>query len=183
MEIKVAEAKKIVPDNWIRVNGTKTFYRYRSLRIQSKVEELERNTELLDIAATAAFDEYVAQVAVHNEAFREVLGNVATADCLFSLALAAFSNGYCRPIIVEEEGRMEVVAARHPMIEAILPDTYVPNDIDLGGKNTTRQMILTGNNMGGKSSYSRSIALIALLAQVSPSSLILLPSSIIFDLN
>lgn len=59
------------------------------------------------------------------------------------------------------------IAARHPMIEAILPDSYVPNDINLGGTATTRQMILTGNNMGGKSSYSRSIALIALMAQVS----------------
>lgn len=109
MEIKISEAKKVVPDTWIRVNGTKACYRYRSPKIQSKVAELERNTELLDVAAATAFSEFISKVAVHNESFRQVLSNVAVADCLFSLALAAFSHTYCRPAIVEEDGRIEVI--------------------------------------------------------------------------
>lgn len=56
---------------------------------------------------------------------------------------------------------------RHPIIEVMSPQPFVPNSVQLGAGGM-KQMILTGLNMGGKSSFSRSVALIALMAQVSP---------------
>jgi len=60
---------------------------------------------------------------------------------------------------------MVVADGRHPVVERFTADAFVPNDIDLNG--TTRQLVvLTGPNMGGKSTYLRQTALIPLLAQV-----------------
>lgn len=120
VEIRIAEAKKIVPDNWLKVNGTKSAYRYRSPGVSRLVEKLECCQETLAASATSAFMSYLANVASSMEAFRKVIANVAVVDCLFSLALAALSNNYCRPVIVAEVGKMEVVGARHPMVRSLM---------------------------------------------------------------
>ncbi|GAA5863812.1 hypothetical protein JCM1840_005775 [Sporobolomyces johnsonii] len=164
-EVKVAEAKKIVPADWIRINGTKAFYRYRSPSLQKKIQELEQANERVAAAAAAAFLAFLQEVASHYELFRAVITSLATADCLFSLATVALSSNYVRPTIVTEPGKLEIVDGRHPIIEAVSSEPFVPNSVEFGsGKR--HQMILTGLNMGGKSSLSKSIALIALMAQI-----------------
>ena len=56
--------------------------------------------------------------------------NLAVLDCLFSLAAVALLPGYTKPEFVDTGG-IELVAARHPMVEQILVDAFVPNDIQL----------------------------------------------------
>ena len=67
--------------------------------------------------------------------------------------------------------------ARHPMVEAVLKSPFVPNDIELHGErdqseheqygqNGPRCIVLTGPNMGGKSSYIRMVAVLAIMAQI-----------------
>jgi DNA mismatch repair protein MSH3 len=56
--------------------------------------------------------------------------NLAVLDCLLSLAAVALLPGYTKPEFVDDGG-IEVIAARHPMVEQILVDSYVPNDIQL----------------------------------------------------
>jgi DNA mismatch repair protein MSH3 len=56
--------------------------------------------------------------------------NLAILDCLLSLAAVALLPGYTKPEFVDDGG-IEVVGARHPMVEQILVDSYVPNDIQL----------------------------------------------------
>jgi DNA mismatch repair protein MSH3 len=56
--------------------------------------------------------------------------HLATLDCLLSLAAVAALPGYTKPEFINSGG-IEVVAARHPMVEQILVDSYVPNDINL----------------------------------------------------
>ncbi|GAA5919780.1 hypothetical protein JCM1841_005854 [Sporobolomyces salmonicolor] len=164
-EVKVAEAKKIVPTDWIRINGTKAFYRYRSPTLQKKIQELEQANERVAAAAAAAYLALLQEVASHYELFRTVITSLATADCLFSLAAVALSSNYVRPTIVTDAGKLEVLDGRHPIIEAVSSEAFVPNSVEFGsGKR--HQMILTGLNMGGKSSLSKSIALIALMAQI-----------------
>lgn len=157
--------KNSVPDNWLRVNATKTVQRFRSLGVQKQLAELEQCRELLAAEADKAFKEYLKRVAEHYEAFRAVISQIAIADCLFSLAIVATLPNYCRPDFVAEAGTLTIVGGRHPMVETILTAPFVPNDVVIG-EDTYRQLILTGLNMGGKSSLSRSIALIALMAQI-----------------
>ncbi|GAA5822849.1 hypothetical protein JCM11251_004399 [Rhodosporidiobolus azoricus] len=165
LEVKIAEAKTIVPADWLRINSTKQVYRYRSPRLQRKLEKLEQAREKVAAAANAAFLAFLQEISSHYELFRPALNALSTADCLFSLSTVAFSSNWTRPDIVDEPGKLEIVDGRHPIIEAVSPNPFVPNSVEFGaGKR--HQLILTGLNMGGKSSLSRSIALIALLAQI-----------------
>ncbi|SCZ97612.1 BZ3500_MvSof-1268-A1-R1_Chr4-3g07297 [Microbotryum saponariae] len=166
LEIGIAESKKIVPGDWIKVNSTKQYYRYRSPQIQAKMDEVNQNRERLEAAADAAFKALLQEItSTSYDAFRAALSNLATADCLFSFAVTAIAPGYVRPTIVREPGFIKIVDGRHPVHEVLSSQPYVPSSIELGGT-ATKQMILTGINAGGKSSFSRSVALIALMAQI-----------------
>ncbi|XP_032809165.2 DNA mismatch repair protein Msh3 isoform X3 [Petromyzon marinus] len=103
----------------------------------------------------------------HYHNFRAAVAQLATLDCLFSLAAIASRDGYCRPEFVEEKSLIVIENGRHPVVELLMGDQnqYVPNSthLDADGK---RAMIITGPNMGGKSSYIRQVALIAVMAQM-----------------
>ena len=89
---------------------------------------------------------------------------LASVDVLAGLAETATICNYTKPHVHDGD---ELVAAdvRHPVVERRTSDAFVPNDVDLNG--TTRQVvILTGPNMGGKSTYLRQTALLPLLAQI-----------------
>lgn len=89
------------------------------------------------------------EVSSHYEQFRTAITALATADCVFSLAQVALANNWVRPEIVDEVGIVDVVDARHPIIEEISPQPFVPNTIRFGGEHR-KQMVLTGLNMGGQ---------------------------------
>lgn len=87
-------------------------------------------------------------MASHYEAFRAAIASLATADCIFSLAQVALANNWVSPIIVDEPGRIDIVSGRHPIIEEVSPQPFVPNSVQFCD-GTRRQMVLTGLNMGG----------------------------------
>ena len=88
---------------------------------------------------------------------------VSSLDVLASLAERAEQLELQRPVIQDEFG-IQIEAGRHPVVEQVLETPFVPNDLVLD--NTQRMMIITGPNMGGKSTYMRQTALIVLLAQI-----------------
>ena len=105
------------------------------------------------------------RVAVAAEAVRiqETARALAGLDVLAGLAEVATLNDYVKPQ-VHDGDEMVVVDGRHPVVERHVEGAFVPNDVDLNG--TTRQLVvLTGPNMGGKSTYLRQTALLPLLAQ------------------
>jgi DNA mismatch repair protein MutS len=90
---------------------------------------------------------------------------LAELDALLALAEVAARNGWTAPI-VDESDVLEIVGGRHPVVEAHLAgEPFVPNDCRLGG-DAPRQAIVTGPNMGGKSTFLRQAAVIVLLAQI-----------------
>ncbi len=96
--------------------------------------------------------------------FQQISSAIALLDVLLSFANVAKANRYCRPEILEE-GALEIADGRHPVVEAISKERFVPNDCMLdAGENRT--MIITGPNMAGKSTYLRQVALIVLMAQI-----------------
>jgi len=89
---------------------------------------------------------------------------VATLDVLLALAETADRNRYCRPEITEGT-RLRINAGRHPVIEQLSPtgERFVPNDLLLDDREN-QILIITGPNMGGKSTFLRQVALITLMA-------------------
>lgn len=85
-------------------------------------------------------------------------------DALCSLAIVAAANGYVRPQL-NEQGRIEIIDGRHPVVEKTLSDAFVPNDTHLN-MDDSHMLIITGPNMAGKSTYMRQVALITLMAHI-----------------
>jgi len=91
---------------------------------------------------------------------------VAILDCLCSFALNAVKFNYCKPIL-HDDTDLQLQAARHPVIEQLLPagDEYVSNDLLLD-QDDCQLIILTGPNMSGKSALLRQTAIITLMAHM-----------------
>jgi DNA mismatch repair protein MutS len=113
------------------------------------------------------FGELRAWVAQQAPRIRRTAAGVAQLDVLANFARLAATRNYARPEFTDA-GELLIVAGRHPVIEQLLAqrgERFVPNDLYL---NDTAQQILliTGPNMGGKSTYLRQAALIVILAQM-----------------
>lgn len=93
---------------------------------------------------------------------QKIAGIVAELDVLSSLAFLAVKNNYCKPEILEN-GDLEIIDGRHPVVEKVVQD-FIPNDCQFD--NERKFLMITGPNMGGKSTYLRQIALISLMAQI-----------------
>jgi DNA mismatch repair protein MutS len=88
---------------------------------------------------------------------------IATIDVLAALADTAAAANFTKPFLHEGD-EFQAVDARHPVVEQAVADAFVPNDVHLDGS-TQQVVILTGPNMGGKSTFLRQVALLALMAQ------------------
>lgn len=85
-------------------------------------------------------------------------------DVYQSLAQVAFASDYVRPL-VQQNGKIEIVDGRHPVVEKSLKSGFIPNNTLLDNKEN-RLLIITGPNMAGKSTYMRQVALITLMAHI-----------------
>ncbi len=110
------------------------------------------------------FGELVERVALRVDELLGTAEALAELDVLCSLAQCAAERGYVRPEFVEES-LVAIEEGRHPVMEAILRTHFVPNDINLRAKEH-RFILLTGPNMGGKSTYLRQTALLTIMAQI-----------------
>ena len=95
---------------------------------------------------------------------KKLAGAIATLDCYVSFATVAKENGYCRPEIADRGGPLCISEGRHPVVEALSKERFVPNDTRLNDE--THTMVITGPNMAGKSTYMRQTALIVLMAHI-----------------
>ena len=165
VEVENASATlKKVPASWTKISGTKKVSRFHPPEVVKLIRERDQHKEALAAACDSAYKDLLADISTKYQLFRDAIQNLATLDCLLSLATVAAQPGYVKPCFVDDT-RIEVTGARHPMVEQLLLDAYVPNDIALSAA-ATRALLITGPNMGGKSSYVRSVALIAIMAQI-----------------
>jgi DNA mismatch repair protein MutS len=113
------------------------------------------------------FVELRSGVAAHAARLRVTAGAVAQMDVLTSFAMLAAERGYRRPEF-NVNGELLIVEGRHPVIEELLRqrgERFVPNDLYLESQRQ-QLLLITGPNMGGKSTYLRQAALIVLMAQM-----------------
>ncbi|NP_001103184.1 DNA mismatch repair protein Msh3 [Danio rerio] len=157
----------IVPADWVKISSTKVFGRYHTPFIVEKHRRLQQLREQLVIDCNHEWINFLQLFGDHYYILRKAVCHLATMDCLFSLAQVAKENNYCRPEVLEEKSQILITAGKHPVITSLMgdQDQYVPNDTHLQGDGK-RAMIITGPNMGGKSSYIRQVALVTIMAQL-----------------
>ena len=163
IEVENTQLKNI-PASWAKISGTKKFSRFHTPEVVRLIRERDQHKEALAASCDVAFAGLLADISSKYQSFRDSIQALATLDCLLSLATIASQPGYIKPEYVEETC-ISVEQGRHPMVEQLLLDAYVPNNTDLAS-NRTRALLVTGPNMGGKSSYVRQVALIAIMGQI-----------------
>ncbi|HVF29752.1 MAG TPA: DNA mismatch repair protein MutS [Pyrinomonadaceae bacterium] len=110
------------------------------------------------------FDQIRSAVRAETHKLQSTARALATLDVLASLAETAARRNYVAPVLHDGD-EIEIKGGRHPVVEASLRDSFVPNDVYLNNS-TDRLLIVTGANMGGKSTILRQIALIQIMAQI-----------------
>ncbi|DBA00489.1 TPA: hypothetical protein N0F65_002732 [Lagenidium giganteum] len=164
-----------VPSDWMLVNSTTKVLRYQpraivALQLQERYA-LEMKSILLQRTWRGFLEEVDSKLFILSTQCVEVLAEL---DALCSMAsLARSSPGYVLPEILSEgsAGRslLKVEDARHPVVEQILPDsTFIPNSIELviTGSIAGSLLVISGPNMGGKSTFMRMCCLIVMMAQI-----------------
>lgn len=155
---------KKVPASWRKISGTKKVSRFHTPEVVTLIRERDQHKESLAAACDKAFASLLADISTQYHLFRDCIQALATLDSLASLSVIAGQPGYVKPAYTDEV-RIDVKQGRHPMVEQLLLDSYVPNDTELS-TDETRALLVTGPNMGGKSSYVRQIALITIMGQI-----------------
>ncbi|CAH9059472.1 unnamed protein product [Cuscuta epithymum] len=155
------------PLDWMKVNSTKKTIRYHPPEVVTFTEQLSLAKEELTVVCRAAWNEFLTAFGEHYADFQATVQALASLDCLNALAILSRNENYARPVFVndDEPVQIHISAGRHPVLETVLEDNFVPNDTKLHVEGEYCQ-IVTGPNMGGKSCYIRQVALITIMAQV-----------------
>ncbi len=154
----------LVPDYYIRkqtlVNGER-FITPELKEYEVKVTTASENLRNLEYQL---FQEVIEGLNKRYDDILETGKAIGEIDFLASLSIVARRYNYTRPEI-DESTRIDITDGRHPVIERVLSEPFVPNDIILDGEGD-RLLILTGPNMAGKSTFMRQVGLIVLMAQM-----------------
>jgi DNA mismatch repair protein MutS len=162
IEIPRAQAER-VPADYLRRQTVKSAERFITPELKgfedrvlgARERALAREKELFEALLTRLIDSLGA--------LQGTAMALAEVDALVALAERAATLGWSEPELVDEPC-LQLVAARHPVVERFSEAPFVPNDLDLHARR--RMLIITGPNMGGKSTYMRQVALIAVLAHI-----------------
>ncbi|KZT37435.1 hypothetical protein SISSUDRAFT_852370 [Sistotremastrum suecicum HHB10207 ss-3] len=165
--VQVAPGNKNIPKNWTKASATKTANRYVVPEIAALVRRLKETRE----HRKTAIKDFTQKVFQHFDAARplwtRMIRSTAELDCLLSLASASRAIGQpaCRPKIVDGPvAFLNFKNLRHPAL--VLRNEFIPNDITLGAEGSGRIILLTGPNMGGKSTVMRMTAVGVIMAQL-----------------
>ena len=156
--------KDKVPYSYVPRQTLANCVRYTTEELKDLEGKILGSTDAASRLEEHLFGELMEVLSRNIPVFQRIAGAIALLDCLVSFASVAKENKYCRPEIAEG-GALEIEEGRHPVVEAISKDRFVPNDCRLDNGDD-RTMIITGPNMAGKSTYLRQVALITFMAHV-----------------
>jgi DNA mismatch repair protein MutS len=162
IEVSRAQSAK-TPAHYQRRQTLKAAERYITPELKELEDRVLSANERALAKEKALYDDLLEQLNLQLGRLQDCAGAVAELDVLNTLAQRAQNLDWIAPRFRNEPG-LRIEGGRHPVIEQAQSDPFTPNDIILNEQQ--RMLIITGPNMGGKSTYMRQTALIALLAHV-----------------
>ena len=164
--IEISNANRVtVPERFVRKQTLVNAERYITPELKEHEARILQAEERISSLERKLFLQLLERIASERERLFATAGALAWLDLYRSLADVAGANRYVRPELSEGEA-IKIEGGRHPVVELTLRDSgFIPNDCRL---DCAEQQILliTGPNMGGKSTYLRQVALIVLMAQI-----------------
>ena len=154
----------MVPADYVRKQTIAGGERFITPELKEYEDKVLRADERILERETLLFEELRAKVASQSRRLRETARAVAGLDVLASLAEVAGLHNYVKPRITDGL-ELVYIEGRHPVMERLLTEPFVANDLALGAGGS-RLYVLTGPNMGGKSTFLRQTALIVLMGQM-----------------
>ena len=149
------------PAHWIRRQTLKGAERYVTPELKEHEDRVLGSREKALAHEKRLWEQLLESLQGDVDALGELAAAASELDVLNALALAAIELGWHRPTLVDAPG-IRIEEGRHPVIEAMLDEPFVANPLELD--DATRMLLVTGPNMGGKSTFMRQCALICLLA-------------------
>ncbi len=149
------------PAHYIRRQTLKSTERYITPELKEHEDKVLSSREKSLARERVLYAQVLEALQPELQALKEVAAQLAELDVLNSFARIASENNWCRPELNDEPG-LSIEGGRHPVIEALIDEPFVANPTHLDAQR--RMLLITGPNMGGKSTFMRQTALIALLA-------------------
>ncbi len=160
IELSRAQSEQ-VPMHYIRRQTLKAVERFVTSELQQFEDKVLSSRERALSKEKHLYEELLSWLQPHLMALQQLAAALATLDVLSNLAERAVALNLSQPEFVDESG-IEILQGWHPVIRQTLKADFIANDTLLN--NEHRMLLITGPNMGGKSTYMRQTALIALLA-------------------
>ncbi|MDG2996498.1 DNA mismatch repair protein MutS [Vibrio parahaemolyticus] len=153
----------LVPPHYVRRQTLKNAERYIIPELKEHEDKVLNSKSKALALEKKLWEELFDLLMPHLEQMQNLASAVSQMDVLQNLAERADSLDYCRPTLVKDAG-IHIQAGRHPVVEQVTSDPFIANPIELSP--SRKMLIITGPNMGGKSTYMRQTALIALMAHI-----------------
>ena len=160
IEVSKAQAES-VPEHYIRRQTLKNAERYITEELKEYEDKVLSAREKALAREKFLYQNVIDQLQPELGAMQNMAQSLAQLDVLSNFAERAVALDFCKPELVEQAG-IEIIQGRHPVVEANQSQPFIGNDLHLDPE--SRMHVITGPNMGGKSTYMRQNALIALLA-------------------
>ena len=162
LELSRTQADR-VPIDYVRRQTLKGVERYITPELKAFEDKVLGARERSLAHEKALYEALLEQLGGHLHPLQLAAQGLAELDVLANLAERAAVLGFVRPRLTEAPG-IRITAGRHPVVETVLDAPFVPNDLELSPER--RMLIITGPNMGGKSTYMRQTAVIVLMAHI-----------------
>lgn len=153
----------LVPPHYVRRQTLKNAERYIIEELKQHEDKVLNSKSRALALEKQLWEELFDLLLPHLEQLQQLAASVAQLDVLQNLAERAENLEYCRPTLVQEAG-IHIQGGRHPVVERVMNEPFIANPIELNPQR--RMLIITGPNMGGKSTYMRQTALIALMTHI-----------------
>jgi DNA mismatch repair protein MutS len=153
----------LVPDYYVRQQtlvGRERFITPELRQLQGEILTAQQESSAVE---AALFDQIKITVVGSVGTLRHICAALSRLDALMALSLVSYQNNYIRPTFTPNRD-IKITAGRHPVIAQLLGGSFIPNDTELTEAQSL--WIITGPNMGGKSTYLRQVALITIMAQL-----------------
>nr|CAG4707917.1 unnamed protein product [Naegleria fowleri] len=156
-----------LPEEFVRQpRKLKEFFKYKHSLLTTSLEKVKVLEDKMGDIQRNIFRTILGRFSEFDQYWKRVVQCLAKLDCILSLHSVSIGGGFCRPVILQtDKPVLKVMQMKHPTVKTAADTDFIPNDIILGGDDAC-SIVVTGPNMGGKSTILRSACIAVIMAQI-----------------